>query len=345
MSLPHPWPPASDPPSGSWDLVVVGAGPCGIAAGAAARKAGLRALLVDRGPLCASLVRYPPYMAFFSTPERLEVEDLPFVTAGRNATRVEALNYYRRVAEYFRLPVRLYEEVLRIEGEEGAFRLRTRPMGGEEREVSTGRVIVATGGFHAANLLEVPGEDLPKVSHRYVEPHPYWNQDVLVVGGGNSAVEAALELFRVGARVTLVHFLDDLDRGVKPWVVPDIRSRLDKGEVAVRWRTRVREIRPRSVLLEPAEGEVEELPNDFVLALTGWRADPSLLREAGVPVDPESGVPAHDPETMETPVPGLFIAGVLAAGHDANRIFIENGRWHGRAIVEAVVRRSPAGGL
>lgn len=364
-----PFEPRSVPfdPSGPVDLAVVGAGPCGIAVGAAARQAGFSTLLIDKGPLCDSLVRYPPYMSFFSTPEKLEIEGLPFVTSGRNATRLEALTYYRRIAEYFRLPTQLYREVVEIRGAEGNFRLRTRTRSGKEEALLARRVVVATGGFHGPNLLEVPGEDLPKVSHHYTEAHPYWNQHVVVVGGGNSAVETSLELFRAGARVTLVHFLEDFDRGVKPWILPDIHSRLSDGEIRVRWRHRIREIRDESVLLEevapvlgmgqssgldvgkrPAElraveGSIEELPNDFVLALTGWTADPGLLLQVGVPVDEASGVPTHDPATMETPVPGVFIAGVLAAGHDANRIFIENGRWHGRAIVAALDEQRSAG--
>lgn len=326
------------------DLAIVGAGPCGIAAGAAAQKAGLRAALFDRGALCQSLLHYPPYMSFFSTPEKLEVEALPFVTAERNPTRREALAYYRRVAEYFVLDARLYRDVVEVSGSKGDFQVRTRDRDGAEEVARARNVVIATGGFHGPNLLEVPGEELPKVFHHYTEPHPYWKQDVLVVGGGNSAVEASLELFRTGARVTLVHFLGDFDRGVKPWILPDIRNRVEKGEVAVRWRHRVAEIRSRSVVLRREEtGELEELPNDWVLALTGWKADPTLLRRLGVPVDRATGVPAHDPETMETPVPGVFIAGVLAAGHDANRIFIENGRWHGRAIVEVV--RADAGSM
>jgi thioredoxin reductase (NADPH) len=338
--------PNAGTPSEPLDLAVVGAGPCGIAVGAAARKAGVAAVLFDRGALCQSLLGYPPYMSFFSTPEKLEVENIPFVTAERNPTRREALAYYRKVAEYFRLRVRQYEDVVGVEGRKGHFRIRTRTRAGQEEEWRARHLVVATGGFHEPNFLGVPGEDLPKVAHHYVEPHPYWNQDVLVVGAGNSAVEASLELFRTGARVTLVHFLDAFDPGVKPWILPDIRNRVEKAEVGVRWRTRVAEIRPGSVVLRRAgdgsEHLLEEVPNDWVLALTGWKADPALLESAGVPVDPETGVPAHDPETMETPVEGVFVAGVLAAGHDANRIFIENGRWHGRAIMEAVTaRREP----
>jgi thioredoxin reductase (NADPH) len=347
ISPPSPATPAPASPAGSEevpvDLVVVGAGPCGIAVGAAARKAGLHAVLVDRGPLCAAIVGYPWYMQFFSTPEKLEIEGLPFVTMERNASRKEALAYYRKVAEYFELDCRLYTEVLGIRGAAGDFRVDLRPAHHPELPVPSLRarnVVVATGGFHEPNWLAVPGEDLPHVSHHYREAHPYWNRDVVVVGGSNSAVEASLELFRTGARVTLVHFLHDFDRGVKPWILPDIRNRVEKGEVVVRWGCRVAEIHPgRVVLREEGPGARHEVAADHVLALTGWRADPALLEGLGVPVDPETGVPAHDPETMETPVPGVFLAGVLAAGHDANRIFIENGRWHGRAIVEAARTR------
>jgi thioredoxin reductase (NADPH) len=319
------------------DLAIVGAGPCGIAAGAAAATAGLSSVLFDRGPLCASLVDYPPYLVFFSTSEKLEIENVPFPTTTKNPTRLDALVYYRKVAEYFDLSTRLYEDVEGVERDGDGFLLRARARSGREGTARARNLVVATGGFHEPNYLDVPGEDLPKVDHYYTEAHPYWRRDVVVVGGSNSAVEAALELYRAGARVTLVHFLDDFDRGVKPWIVPDIRNRIEDGDVAVRWKSRVAEIRPESVLLREEEtGSTEELPNDHVLALTGWRADPTLLRSLGVPVDPDSGIPAHDPETMETPVPGVFIAGVLAAGHDANKIFIENGRMHGGRIVRAL---------
>jgi len=325
------------------DLAIIGAGPCGIAAGAAAQKAGIRSVLLDRGPLCKSLVDYPYYMSFFSTPEKLEVEGVPFVTAEKNPTRREALIYYRRVAEFFDLEVRQYEGVEAISGEEGKFRLETRDMAGRRRVWRAQRIVMATGGFHGPNLLGVPGEDLPKVLHHYHEPYPFWQQDVTVVGGGNSAVEAALELFRTGARVTLVHFNHDFDPGVKPWILPDIQNRIEAGEIEVHWGHRVARIEPTSIHLRSDEtGETRELANDWVLALTGWKAEPILLHQLDVPVDPETGVPTHDPETMETPVPGVFIAGVLAAGHDANRIFIENGRWHGGAIVETIRSRVEA---
>lgn len=330
--------PDPDPDTGRLDLAVVGAGPCGIATGAAAERAGLYCALFDEGPLTASLVDYPPYMTFFSTADNLEIAGVPFVMARGKPGREDALAYYRRVAEHFDLEVHQYERVLDLEGEAGDFRLRSRDRAGRERTRRSRAVVVATGSFHEPNRLDVPGEELDKVRHHYDEPHPYWDQDVLVVGGGNSAVEAALETWRAGARVTFVHFEDELDPGVKPWIRPDIENRFEEGSIAVRWRTRIRAITPTSVELRHVEtGETEELANDWVLAMTGWRADPALLRSLGVAVDPGTGVPAHDPETMETDVPGVYIAGVLAAGDDANRIFIENGKRHGARIVRHLV--------
>jgi thioredoxin reductase (NADPH) len=210
-------------------------------------------------------------------------------------------------------------------------------MGGEEREVRARFLVMATGGFHGPNLLGVPGEDLPKVLHYYREPYPFFDQDVLVVGGRNSAVESALELFRAGARVTMVHFLDGIDDGVKPWVVPDIKNRLEKGEIQAFWRHRVAHVEPGSVKLrQEGSGVVTEIRNDWVLAMTGWHPDPAPLLKLGVEVAPDTGIPTHDPTTMETNVPGVFLAGVLAAGNDANKIFIENGRAHGGLILNAL---------
>ena len=340
MDQPRTSPPDPGSPPPLLDLVVVGAGPCGIAVGAAARKAGLDVVLLDKGCITHSLVAYPPYMTFFSTAEKLELEEIPFPVPSGKPTRLDALTYYRGIVRHFRIPVRQYEEVAAIEvGPEpgpgpGRFRVRTRRWDGVEGVMDARGVVIATGGFHAPNLLDVPGEELPKVMHEYTEPHPYYAQDVLVVGGSNSAVEASLELWRAGARVTLVHFLQELDRGVKPWVRPDIDNRLSKGEITPRWGTRVQEIRPASVVLrEEGTGRLEEIPNQWVFALTGWRPDHLLLKSMGVQVDEVTGIPAHDRETLQTNVPGVYIAGVIAAGYDANKIFIENGRAHGQAIV------------
>ena len=324
------------------DLAVIGAGPCGLAVGVAAKRAHLACSLFDKGPVVSSLLRYPLYMSFFSTPEKLEI-GVPFVTAGDKPTRREALAYYRRVAEHFELDVRQYHAVVRVERRPDGFELVARHPGAAEPETIRSRhVVCATGCVESPNLLGVRGEDLPHVSHFFVEPHPYWQQRVVVVGGGNSAVEAALELNRVNARVTMVHFLSDFDRGVKPWVLPDITNRVKEGRIAVRWCSRVVEIaRSHVVVRREPDGDRETVPADFVVALTGYRADLSLLRSLGVEVDDTTGVPRHDPATMETNVRGVYIAGVLSSGFDANKIFIENGREHGGRICDHIKSKPP----
>ena len=324
------------------DLAVIGAGPCGLAVGVAAKRARLTCSLFDKGPVVASLMRYPVYMTFFSTPDKLEI-GVPFVTAGDKPTRREALTYYRKVAEHFELDVRQYHTVRGVTRQHDGFEVVTEHPGAPDPEAMRCRHLVfATGYFESPNLLRVPGEDLPHVSHFFGEAHPYWQQRVVVVGGGNSAVEAALELCRVGARVTVVHFLGEFDRGVKPWVLPDIINRVKEGRVAVRWCSRVTAIERSHVMVrrEP-DADPEPLPADFVLALTGYSADLTLLRSTGVAVDETSGVPRHAPETMETNVPGVYIAGVLASGVDANKIFIENGREHGARICDHIKSKPP----
>jgi thioredoxin reductase (NADPH) len=324
------------------DLAVIGAGPCGLAVGVAAKRARLTCTLFDKGPVVASLMRYPLYMTFFSSADKLEI-GVPFVTSGDKPTRREALTYYRRVAEHFELDVRQYHTVRRVTSAGDAFELVAEHPGAPAPEkIRCRHVVFATGYFESPNPLGVPGEQLPHVSHFFHEAHPYWQQRVVVVGGGNSAVEAALELCRVGARVTMVHFLGDFDRGVKPWVLPDITNRVKEGRVAVRWCSRVVEITPSHVVVgRDPDGERESLPADFVLALTGYSADLSLLRSVGVAVDQASGVPRHSPDTMETNAPGVYIAGVLASGFDANKIFIENGREHGGRICAHIKSKPP----
>src|SRR5437870_819245 len=325
------------------DLAVIGAGPCGLAVGVAAKRARLTCSLFDKGPVVASLMRYPLYMTFFSTPEKLEIGGVPFVTAAEKPSRREALAYYRKVAEYFELDVRQYHEVRRVARAHDGFELSAHHPGQRAPERIVARhLIYATGYFESPNLLGVPGEELPHVSHFFVEAHPYWQQRVVVVGGGNSAAEAALELHRVGARVTLVHFLGEFDRGVKPWILPDITNRVKEGRVSVRWCSRVFEIaRSHVVVRREPDGDRETVPADFVLALTGYRADLSLLRSRGVAVDETTGVPGHDPATMETNVPGVYIAGVLCSGFEANKVFIENGREHGGRICDHVKSEPP----
>lgn len=317
-------------------MIVIGAGPCGIGVGAAAHTHGVRCLLIDKGCVASSIARYPTFMTFFSTADRLEIGGVPFLPSGDKPTRREALRYYQRLVQHFDIEARQYEEVVAVERRDGGFSVRSRAMGGEEHERTSKNVVVATGYFDHPNLLGVPGEDLPKVRHDYREGHDYFQQDVVVVGGGNSAVDAALELDRWGARVTIVHFLPELDPNIKPWVRPDIEGRIRTGAIDARWSSRVTEIRPESVVIRSDDGTTEELPNDFVLAMTGYTPDPALLRELGVHIDAATGIPEHDPDTMETNVPGVFIAGVIVAGNDANKVFIENGRDHGEKIVRRV---------
>ena len=319
-------------------ILVVGAGPCGLAVGAAARREGVECTLVDKGPIVSSIERYPIGMSFFSTADHLEVEDVPFVVARDNPTRSEALKYYRRVVKHFELDVRQYETVDSVERSNGSFHVQSRHLTGATRSYLADAVVVATGYFDTPNLLEVPGEDLPKVTHYFRDPHLYFDQDVLVVGGGNSAVEAALTTWRAGARVTMAHLFEAFDRGVKPWVLPDILNRIEAGEISALWKHRVEQVEPGRVLLRDLQEETETwLANDFVLAMTGFRPDPGLLRGLGVKLDPTTGIPSHDPASMETDVPGVYIAGVLAAGFDANKIFIQNGREHGAKIVRRFV--------
>ncbi len=320
------------------DLAVIGAGPTGLSAAVAAAQAGLRCAVFDKGCLTRSITLYPTQATFFSTAERLELGDVPFITPGDKPTRADALKYYRRVAIEYELDVRQYEDVRSLTGERDAFLLRTRTIAGEEHGHLARNVVIATGYAGQPNYMGVPGEDLPKVYHYFTEAHPFYDQDVAVIGAGNSAVEAALECWRAGARVSLIHFLDRLDPGVKPWILPDITNRLGKGEIGVRWNTRVEEIRPRDLLLRnTCTDEPETFPNDFVLAMTGYRPDTAILASVGVTIDPDTGVPSHDPATMETNVRGIFVAGVIVGGNRPDRVFIEDGRHHGPLAVKKIL--------
>lgn len=313
------------------DPIIVGAGPCGLSVAIEAKKRGMNPLVLEKGCLVNSIYHFPTNMLFFSTPELLEIGDVPFITAGEKPVRAEALKYYRAVAKKYDLRVHTYEKVVRAEKGEGGFTVFTEGRGGRENRYETPHLVIATGYYDNPNLMNIPGEDLPKVHHYFREAHPYADLDVLVIGGKNSAVEAALELHRAGARVTMAYRRDAFSGSVKAWVKPVIESAINKGWIRMYWNTEVREILPDQVVLEQ-EGRVFTIPNDAVFAMTGYRPDFSLLRGLGVSIDPETGAPAHDPDTMETNVSGLYIAGVIAAGHDANSIFIENGRFHAEKI-------------
>ncbi|HSJ07489.1 MAG TPA: YpdA family putative bacillithiol disulfide reductase [Longimicrobiales bacterium] len=324
-------------------LAVIGAGPCGLAAGIAARRSDVDCVLFDRGCVASSISGYPTHMTFFSTAERLEIGGVPFIVAGEKPTRREALRYYQRLAAHFELDAHQYEDVLGVSGADTAFRIATRTLDGAMHAYDAANVVIATGYFDSPNRLHVPGEDLPIVTHAYTEGHLFYDLDCVVVGGGNSAVDAALELYRWGARVTIVHFADAIDPNVKPWVRPDIEARLREGAIAGRFRSRVTRIEPDAVIISSEDdGSTESIPAHRVLLLIGYTPDGTLLRSLGVDFDTTTGIPVHDPATMQTNVTGVYIAGVLSAGFDANKVFIENGRGHGDLIVRHIASRPRA---
>lgn len=325
------------------ELLVVGAGPCGLAVGVAARQAGISCILVDRRTVVSTIERYPLNMTFFSTPEKIEIGGVPFIASHEKPTRRDGLLYYRRVAEHFRLDARPGEEVsevTRLPG--GGFRVAVRRQH-DATVYEASNIVVATGYYDWPNLLGIPGEDLPHVAHYFVEGHRHWHQDVVIIGAGNSAVDAALECWRAGARVGLVHLEDSFDRTVKPWVLPDITNRVKEGSIVARWKSRAIAITPEAVEIEALDGGPRtRLPADQVLAMTGYHANTTLLARLGVPVDARTGIAQHDEATMMTPVPGCYLAGVIASGNDANRLFIENARGHGELIVGDIIRRREA---
>jgi thioredoxin reductase (NADPH) len=318
-----------------YDLICIGAGPTGLATAIEAKRAGMRVLCIDKGCLCNSLYHYPVNMVFFTTPELLEIGDLPFVCAAEKPTRSEALKYYRKAAGQYQLELRLHEAVIGVEGADGNFTVSTRDSHGNLLRYSARKLVVATGYYDLPNRINVPGEDLPHVSHYYTEPHCYWRRDVVVIGGKNSAAEAALDLYRAGARVTLVHRKSELGFTIKYWVRPDIENRIKAGQVRALFDTCVLRIEPHSVVVANPAGE-ETLPAERVFALTGYHPDFAFLRQLGVELDPQNNKPRLNPQTLESNVPGLYLAGVVIGGNHTSEIFIENGRFHGKQIVAAL---------
>ncbi len=333
------------------DVLIVGAGPSGLATAIASKQHGLDYAVVEKGVLVNAIFHFPTHMVFFTTPELLEIGGLPLVTPFDKPTRLEALRYYRRVVETFGLQISLQERVISIEppapaasASQDAFVVTTADVDAagevlETRRVREARaVVLAIGYYDHPNCLGVPGENLPHVSHYYSEAHPYYRRRVVIVGGRNSAAEAALELFRAGAHVTLVHRGAELGASIKYWVRPDIENRIKEGSIAARFEARVVEIRPHSVVVDRA-GDREDIPADAVLLLTGYRPDVALMQRAGVRCDEQTLAPELDPETFETNVPNLFVAGGAIAGRNTGSIFIENGRFHGERIVKTLAER------
>jgi thioredoxin reductase (NADPH) len=317
-----------------YDVIIIGAGPTGLACAIAAQRVGLSVVLVEKGCLTNSLFHYPAHMTFFTTPELLEIGDIPFSSPNQKPTRSEALEYYRKVCEHYRLDVRQYQHVDKVNGSDGEFSVRTTDIFGRNLALRSKKLIVSTGYYDLPNYLDIPGESLAKVRHYYNEPHPYFAQDVLVIGGKNSAAIAALDLWRHGARVTLVHRGAELHRHIKYWIKPDIENRIKNEEITAYFSSKVIEITEDAVKLNTAHGP-KLLANQFVFALTGYHPDFTFIESLGVKLDESNArCPVCDPATLESNVPGIYLAGVVVAGERTNEIFIENGRFHGNLIAK-----------
>ncbi len=318
----------------SLDLVIIGGGPIGIACGLEAKKNGLSYLILEKGPIVNSLFNYPVNMQFFSSSERLEIDDIPFISKEAKPKRNEALEYYRRIVTSNKLRIHLFEQVESIRRTGAGFEVDT-----SKASYRSGHVIIATGFYDLPNLLGVPGEDLPKVSHYYKDPHFYASQKLAVVGASNSAVDAALECWRKGADVTMIVRGDEIGQRVKYWVRPDIVNRIEEGSITAYYNTEVKEIRERELVLATPEGE-RVLPNDFVLALTGYQPNFDFLIQAGIRLsDDEKRLPEYDPETMETNVEGMYLAGVICGGMETHKWFIENSRDHAKRIIAHITAK------
>ena len=321
--------------SESFDTLIVGAGPTGLACAIELQQRGVRAVIVEKGCVVNSIYHYPTNMTFFTTPELLEIGNIPMTSLNEKPNRHEALKYYRRVADHFHLDVRQYERVDRITGEDNAFEIHTTDRLGCRRLYGARKIVLATGYYDVPNLLNVPGEDLSKVLHYYKEPHPYYNQDVAVVGAKNSAAIAALELYWSGARVTLIHRGAAISDKVKYWIKPNIENRIKNGEIRAYFHSAITEILLDSIRLTTPSGDIS-LKNDFVFALVGYRPDLEFLRETGITLEQRTQKPRTNPETLESERPGIYLAGVIVAGMHTNEIFIENGRFHGQLIAASI---------
>ncbi len=322
-----------------FDVLVIGAGPTGLACAIDAQEAGFSVVVVDKGCLCNSLFHYPAHMTFFTTPELLEIGRMPFSSPNQKPTRSEALEYYRKVAEHYRLDVRQYHTVEGVTGFDGEFTVATSDRFGRVAELRARKLIVATGYYDLPNYLGIEGEALSKVKHYYHEPHPFFGLNVVVIGGKNSAAIAALDLWRHGAKVTLVHRGEAMHRHVKYWILPDINNRVKNGEVTAYFGSTVERVTEDEVVLSTPQGPVT-IANDFVFALTGYHPDFAFIERLGVRLDEANDrCPVCDPNSLESNVPGIYLAGVIVAGERTNEIFIENGRFHGKQIADSLRSR------
>ncbi|OAB45021.1 YpdA family putative bacillithiol disulfide reductase [Paenibacillus antarcticus] len=319
------------------DVIIIGAGPCGLSAAIECNRRGLTTHIIEKHHIVRSIYLYPTYMQFFSTAELLEIGDVPFSSPNDKPFRHEALSYYRKVASHYNLNITSYEEAVSIERHEnGLFTVHTKDRRGHELHREAKHVVIATGYFDHPNYIGIPGEDLPKVTHYFREAHPYTGTKVTIIGGSNSAIDAAMELVRVGAEVTIVYRGKTVSNNIKPWVRPVFENMVNKGSVILHLDSRVTEIREDACIVTTNEGQESIVDNDFVLALTGFHPDRALLASSGVQLGGNMEKPVFNPDTMESSVPGLYVAGVIASGSNANEVFIETGRIHGRLIAEHI---------
>lgn len=312
-------------------VVIIGAGPIGLAVAVELKRKNIEAKIIEQGCLVNSLFHYPQNMTFFSTSERLEIGDVPFISHNPKPTRQEALEYYRRVAEHYALDINLYERVTALAGDDGNFNIRT-----EDNEYSADKVVVATGFYDIPKKMNIPGEELEKVQHYYGQAHPYAWQDVAIVGGGNSAVDAALETYRSNANVTMVVRKDGLKESVKYWVKPDIQNRIKNNEIDAYFNSNITKIKPKSIIVDSPKGQ-KKIPNDFVLAMTGYQPNFKMMKQFGVQLtDDKNKMPVFDEDTLETNKNGVYVAGVVCGGMDTSSLFIENTRIHARHIAKDI---------
>lgn len=312
------------------EAIIIGGGPCGLAAAIALKNIQINPLIIEKGNIVNAIYHYPTHQTFFSTSEKLEIGNVPFLTEEYKPKRNQALVYYREVVKRKNIRVQPFEIVLNVEKVGSHFKVFT-----DKKEYTAKYVIVATGYYDHPNMMGVKGEELPKVSHYFKEAHPYFDQDVVVVGGKNSSVDATIELVKAGSRVTVLYRGNEYSSSIKPWILPEFDALIRSETVKMEFQAILKEILPNEVVYEK-EGQEYRIKNDFVFAMTGYHPDHSFLKKMGILIDNETGRPIYNSITMETNVEGIFIAGVLAAGNNANEIFIENGRFHGQQIAEAI---------
>ncbi|MBO0958131.1 YpdA family putative bacillithiol disulfide reductase [Neobacillus sp. MM2021_6] len=319
------------------DIIIIGGGPCGLAAAISLQEIGKKPLIIEKGNVVNSIYHYPTHQTFFSTSEKLEIGAMPFVTDSYKPKRNQALVYYREVAKRKQLRINTFETVTKVYKQDQQIYVTS-----DKKTYSADYVIIATGYYDHPNFMNVPGEDLPKVFHYFKEAHPYFNQDVCVIGGKNSSVDAALELVKAGARVTVLYRGTEYSPSIKPWILPEFEALVKNGTITLEFGATIQEITENQVVYSK-DDEQKTITNDFVFAMTGYHPDHQFLKTMGVNIDEETGRPLFDPETMETNIEGIYIAGVIAAGNNANEIFIENGRFHGGQIARNILEKETKG--